>query len=422
MLKKTILNLSVIVACIVPMTSAHAEEVVATQDVTNVFDRARPDYDALGVRFGSFVFKPTIATSEQYYDNIYATTNNTKEDFITHINPSLNLASDWSNHSLAFNATGDVSKYANNTAENYNDFSVGTKARIDVLRETSILLGAGYDKKHEDRGSAEANTVNSITPTEYSNTSANLGLYHGINRVSISLDNKFDQIDFDNGKTAAGVVLNNNGRNRDEYKSSAKVAYELTPGYSAFVRGTYLDKQYNNLTTLNRDSNGYDLDIGTDLDIGGKTKGEIFVGYYNREYTSATLPDTTGLSFGADVIWDVTALTSINANVTRSIEETTLSGASGYLSTQYKLNLEHELLRNVLIGTSYTYVTNQYNGALSGAVERNDDISIANAKVGYLLGRNIKVNTTYSYTNRDSNISSGDYSSNSIMVGLAFAL
>jgi hypothetical protein len=427
MLKKAIVNLSFVAICASSVAVANAAEVAtnvaASNSVSTIFERARPDYDALGVKLGSFVLKPSIAAEERFSDNIYATETNEKDDFITSVKPAFELVSDWNVHELSFNASADVGRYANYSDENYEDYSVGTEGRIDILRETYATAGLQYYQRHEDRGSAEANTINAVEPTIFHDLEAKLNLYRGAGRFSVALDNQYDRLTYENGYTAAGAVLDNTVRDRDEYRSRLKIAYELIPNYSAFVSATYLDKEYDTTTAaLNRNSNGYDLNVGTDINISGKTKAEVFVGYYDRNYEDVDFKDQKGLAFGADVIWDMSDLTSFDANVVRSIEETTIDGASGYVSTKYSVGAEHELRRNILLGLDASYATNEYNGAAVGDIEREDDISEAGAKVSYLLNRNVTLDTSYTYRNRNSNIADQDYDANIVMVGVKLAL
>lgn len=424
MLKKAVVSFSFFALFASSSLSSSAAEPVAASEnsVSTVFERARTDYDPLGVKLGSFVFKPAIAVEEHFSDNIYATETNTKDDFITSVKPEFQFVSDWNRHEVSLNAAADIGRYANHTDENYEDYNVGAEGRLDIVRETYAIAGIQYYQRHEERGTPEDNTTNAVEPTVFHDLEGKLNFYRGAGRVSVSLDNQYDRLTFDNGNTSTGAVLNNSERDRDEYKSRLKVAYEIIPNYSAFVSATYLNKEYDETASEGRNSNGYDLAIGTDINISGKTKAEVFVGYYDRNYKSATYKDENGLAFGADLIWDVTPITSLDAGVVRSIEETTVNGASGYVSTKYSVGAEHELKRNILLGLDLSYATNEYNGALAGALEREDDISQVDTKVSYLLNRNVKLDTTYTYKNRNSNIAGQDYDANIVMVGVKFAL
>lgn len=65
---------------------AYAQETdTQLQDVRgqSVMERARPGYDAAGIRAGGFMVYPTASVTESYNDNIYATPANETGDLIT---------------------------------------------------------------------------------------------------------------------------------------------------------------------------------------------------------------------------------------------------------------------------------------------------------------------------------------------------
>src|SRR5215467_8992511 len=58
---------------------------------TSVANRARPDFDPIGLREGPWFFYPRFGLDEAYNDNIFATTSGRVSDFITVLSPSLNV-------------------------------------------------------------------------------------------------------------------------------------------------------------------------------------------------------------------------------------------------------------------------------------------------------------------------------------------
>lgn len=412
MFKKAIfcLSLSTIIA-----SAANA------QQVTSVFERNRADYDAIGVQVGAFEVKPSLYVNEVFDSNIFLTETDEIDDAITTIKPGLSVASNWTRHALAFNAGGEFGIYDENDDENYSDFNVSLDGRLDVLRETYILLGVKHSKQHQERGSVD-NNAGSTEPTEYTITGGNIGVQRQVRRISFDLNNTFDVYDFDDDVTSAGANIDNDDRDRDEFASNLRVSYEITPGYNAFVDGTYVNNKYDQTASAGRDSEGYDVAVGAAVDLGGKTKGEVFVGYLTREYDdSTTFADIDGVAFGAELLWNPTAITSVELGINRSVEETTVSGASGYLSTGYSAEVQHELLRNVLVGANVSYTTNEYEGAASGS-EREDDLTAAGFDVKYLFNKNLSLDAGYGYSDRDSNLSGQDYDDNKFTVGFGISL
>ncbi|MEW6092282.1 MAG: outer membrane beta-barrel protein, partial [Pseudomonadota bacterium] len=137
-----------------PIHSASAQTAEITDDRNvSVRDRARPGYDAVGVRAGAFTIFPEASVRGAYNDNIYATDVNTESDFITTLGARVSAVSTWSRHSLNLRAGLAQQLYADNNDEDRLDWDVGGDGRIDITRDTNISGGLSYAQLHEDRGS-----------------------------------------------------------------------------------------------------------------------------------------------------------------------------------------------------------------------------------------------------------------------------
>ena len=163
-----------------------AQETPRGQTVT---ERQRPDLDPLGVHAASFLVFPKFSLGESYNDNIFATTGNRKDDFITTLSPELRAQSDWNRHFLAFEARGDIGRYATNSSEDFEDATIGANGRVDIVRDAFVSGGATLNKFHEDRGSPDA--VNGKFPTEYMVLSPTVGAANRWNRFSLRGDARF---------------------------------------------------------------------------------------------------------------------------------------------------------------------------------------------------------------------------------------
>src|SRR6478752_1757544 len=79
----------------------------ADENVTrgqSVAGRVRPELDPLGSHLGSFLLYPQLNLQESFSDNIFATETDRVSDFITTINPRLDVRSDWNSNSLNLHA------------------------------------------------------------------------------------------------------------------------------------------------------------------------------------------------------------------------------------------------------------------------------------------------------------------------------
>ncbi len=402
--------------CVIAL-SAGSALAQSSQANESVFERARPDYDAKGLPMGAFRVKPTLNVAESYNDNIFAAESNEQEDFITTVKPGISVESNWSSHSLTAYTNGAFGFYADNEDENYEDYGTGIDLRLDVLRETYLFAGANYARNHEERGDPN-NAAASTEPTSYDLTSANVGVYRGLRRFSLSLDGNYENYAYENGRQSNGTLIQNGDRDRDVYKGTARLGYEILPDYEAFIRGTYNTKDYITAVDdngINRDSDGYEVEGGLSLDLGGKTRGEVSVGYIEQRFDDASISDIDDVTFGASVLWNPTGITSVRLNIDRTIEETTQANSGAFINTSYGVAVEHELMRNVLLGANASYAEHTYEG---GSLNRKDEWTRAGAEAKYLLNSYASLNLNYDYTDRDSSVTGQDYSSNVVTAGV----
>jgi hypothetical protein len=407
------LAIGVAMALIASVDLARAQQFTPAPETTiperqSVFERARPDYDPLGIRLGSFLAYPSARLAETYDSNVFATTSNTKDDFYTTFSPSIAIRSDWNVHSVALQASSQTKRYVSLVSENVTNFAVSGDGRLDILRNIYARAGAGYQLLHEDRSSAD--NVNGKKPVEYHVTSASLGYVHEPGRLGARVDATIDSFSFNDATSGTGAPIVQRDRDRIVYAITPRVSYEIVPGYHAFVQASGNVRDYARKTDVNgfhRSSHGYEVDVGTAIDFTHLINGEVFAGYLSQLYDDSRLKDESGIGFGGNLLWNVTPLTSLRATMARTIEETTqfatVGGvnfdSSGYLQTALRLTAEHELLRNVLLSAYVSYVNSDFQG-----ISRTDDQYETNVEGRYLLNRNLSLNADLTYTKRDSNV------------------
>lgn len=373
---------------------AGAQEPARGETVT---DRARPELDPLGIRTGGFLFYPQIGIAGRYDDNIFATDTLEDDDFITVVSPSLELRSNWNNHELNLFATGEIGRYSDFDTEDYEDFTVGFDGRVDVSRDSNISLGVSFAQFHEDRGDT---APQGTEPTEFDVLSADASLYRKFGRFSLGIDGGLQRFDFD--ATSAG---SNDFRDRDELEGTLRLGYEIVPEYEAFVRGTYFERDYD--LTSTRNSTGYEAVVGTAIDLTGVTTGELFAGYRSQNLDGVAFETIEGAQYGGEITWNASGLTTVNVLVERTIEETTLAGASGFFATHAGLSVDHELLRNLLLGADVNFTARKYEG-----ITRDDDDTEVGLNAKYLLNRHLYITASYDFTSRNSNAPLEDFTKN----------
>lgn len=380
-----------------------------------VAQRQRPDYDAIGVRLGGFMLLPTLSLQESYNSNIFASEDDEESDFITSIEPALNLRSNWNNHALNLHADSKVSRYADNSSEDFEDYTLSADGRLDVLRDLRLFGGAGYRVRHIARYDPDSPT-NTAEPAEYEVYGANAGIEKVFNRLSLRFDAARDQYRYDNIRLNDGTTRDEGDRDRDQTTLSLRTGYEIGPLRQVYLLGSYNWRDYERRVDdagFERNSDGYLLAVGTEYDLTGITFLDGYIGYRVQEYDDPRLKEMSGWAAGLKLTWNVTQLTTLTGSLNRSVEETTQNGASGYFATRASIRADHELLRNLILNASVGFENDEFEG-----INRDDDYFLAGLGARYLMNRFLSVSGGYGYRTRDSNLPNADFDENVVFIRL----
>jgi hypothetical protein len=231
------------------------------------------------------------------------------------------------------------------------------------------------------------------------------------------LDAKGDRYVFSDVPSTGGGTIDESGRDRNQGELALRTSYELAPLRNVYVQGSVNTRKYDNSRDASgyaRSSDGYGLVVGTQYDLTGITFIDVFAGWRQQDYDDARLKTMSGWTAGAKLTWNVTRLTTVTADLTRDIEETTLAGASGYFATRTGLRADHELLRNLLLNARLGYEQDSFDG-----IGRDDDYYSAGLGAKYLIDRNFALSGGYTYRTRDSSAANSDFVENVVFLRLS---
>ena len=180
----------------------------------SVRNRTRPEYDAPGIRVGSFALRPSLNTGAAFNSNVFSTEVNQKSDLSWEFAPVLRLVSDFSRHALDFLLQTRSLIYKQHSSENITDVTASANGRIDVLRSTTIASAASYRILHEARGAPDM-PANAAKPTRFSISRAEASLYHVLNRLRIAAGGSFERYVFADTQLQASSPQTLPNRDRD---------------------------------------------------------------------------------------------------------------------------------------------------------------------------------------------------------------
>ena len=369
----------------------------------SILGRARPEYDALGVRIGDYFLYPRIEASEAYNDNLFAANSGTVHDFITAVTPAFDLKSNFGANSLDFSASTTISRYARNTSFDNEDAFGAATGVLDLGVAENLHGNLKVAKQHEDPGSP--NVPGAIAePVKYMTYSGAAGYENSRTRIGYSADLTAVRQEFEAVPIIGGGLLPQSDQNNFTYTATAEGNYEFAAKYRGFVRGglDYRDYDHAALGAPIRTSHGFRVDGGVRIDLTGLLFAEAFAGYLQEDYQAASLGTVSGGDVGATVAWNVSQVTSLSFRASRSIETASASvvgtgPAPAYVESIASVNFDHELYRNLLLNGHAAYTNDDFSG-----IDRSDNDYLAGAGVKLLLDRRLYLGASYDFEHRDS--------------------
>jgi hypothetical protein len=390
-----LLTLVASVLAVVMTQSAYSQEPDPNVPVTA---RPRPDFDPLGIRAGGFLIYPSVTVGSSYDDNVFATKDDTKDDFIFNFLPQVVVRSNFPRHAIAWTTEADIARYVTETDEDYEDFGTALNGRLDITRSNRLTAGAAFARGHDSRDDPEDLGVDvTDEPSKYYDYGGDLGFQQDFNRVNFGLLGNFDRRDYTDGDEG--------DRDRDLFGGRLRAGYFVSPRINAFVQGGFRREVRDQ--DSGRDNNVYSASVGTEIDFTGLLFGEVNAGWSLQEFDESDVDSENGFTYGANLTWNPTGLTSVRLDGAGGFEPSDVG--SSRLESEIGLRIDHELLRNLLIGGQVRYSRDDFQDA--NRVDNRIDVG---PSITYFVNRNFSVGANYVFTKRDSDESEREFDRNVI--------
>ena len=364
----------------------------------SVVDRARPDYDPLGVRLGGFVAYPAVTLGLGATSNVFLTDRDTKGDVYGTIAPSIRLTSDWSRHQLTLLGGGLFEHYFSQKLRDQNAWYTSALGRLDVNSDISVSADGGIKKTYESPFSGEVDSTQAVLSSYYQTSGSVKGVYvNGRGRFIATYNH--DDLDFRRLRQTTGPTISQAYRDRNVDRISGQVEHALSPEISAYAQVEYSDTDYRHPLqdgSENKPSTAYRVLARINFDLTSLVRGSVGVGYTERDYKSSAFTDVTGLSIDGKVEYFPTELTTFTLELARSIEDSSLSGSSAYLDNRISLRADHEVLKNLTVNATAEFSRQDYFGS-----RRKSDVYEVTVGADYLVSRTVGLGLTLAYRDRE---------------------
>ena len=397
-----------------PQTVTRASSADAPRPVRRPKPTLQDPYEALGLRVGTFLLRPSIEVTRGIDSNPAHLPGRGRSAF-TLMDSTLNVRSQWSRHEFGLDLRGSYSDYDSVPSSNRPMVDAKAYTRIDVTRNTKINLEGRYLLSTDYPGSPNLPVDIAKLPI-FTTTGGSVGLIQSFNRLELSAKVNVDRTVYQDSKLTDGTTSSNHDRDYNQYGGAVRAGYEVFPGVKPFVELAG-DTRHHDLAFdrngFQRDSTALTPKVGTTFDFARRLTGEISVGYLTREFKDAALQELHGMVADASLIYAASGLTTATLTASSRAEEVVVAGVSGALRRDVGLQIDHAF-RRWLIGTVRVgFGLDDYVG-----LDRTDKRTSLGAAITYKLNRYLSLKGEYRYDQLRSNTSGVDYNANVFLVGL----
>ncbi|UAK23396.1 outer membrane beta-barrel protein [Sphingomonas nostoxanthinifaciens] len=358
-----------------------------------VLDRLHPEFDPQGINLGSFVLLPKVDVTARGTDNLYATDSDRRSDVAGVVDPSFKLNSNWSRNWVTLAGDAAITRYADHGSENVETYDVNGAGQYDIDSQSYVRGFVDYGRLAERRSDV-GTPNNTVTPIRYNSLNAIGTAQWQSSRFKLVASGGVNQLRYSDNVTFAGAPASQGYRDRNSYRGTARGEYALTPDVSLLVQGTASFQRYtqNNQSAFNRNSDRQELLGGISMELTQLVRAEAGVGYIHLTYKQPGLQGFSGIGARAQVQFFPSQLTTVSLKASRTIEDSGLPTAPSYVRSLVALQVDHELLRNLILSGSAQYSNNDFN--LQARQEHRPEFF---ARAIYTLDRHFSLTARYDH-------------------------
>jgi hypothetical protein len=354
------------------------------------------------VAIGELNLYPTVDISSSYNDNFRYRENNEESSWITSVNPNFVLEGEQRNAKYQLSYGLDQGIFHSSSADDYLDHDLSGAANFIGNSRNRVDLEAGYRKGHETRG-RESGGSSSDTPKPLEFDLQTLGAVYTFGRKEAKGRIKLRANYADKNYTNFKVITDSRDYSRTGVGST--FYYRMSGKMSALFELTGNKVEYDD---SNKDNRNTKVFTGLSWDTTGKTTGEIKVGYAEKDFDDASLNDTDGSTWDAEVTWKPKSYSTFTLNFGQDFAES--NGNNTFIDTDtYIIDWSHlwsDRLKSTL--ALETFIEQFSN---SPRKETTSDFTIG---LNYNSRRWLNLGVAYTLRDKDSNFPNLSYQSNEI--------
>jgi hypothetical protein len=369
-------------------------------DASSSGGSAGPRGDELGISVGAFTLFSSIDLNLGYDDNVFATSTAPVGSAVATVRPSLELRSEWLNHSLRLLATGGFGYYASAPTQNFQNYLIQADGRLDIWTDVRATGMIAFRRTTEALGTPNVSFAQQ--PTVVDSIPIEASLYQRFNRVFYQLSASATKYWFYDYSTISSLGLPAASRDRTEYEEKIRVGYELSDNLAFFISTGLNQRMYVdtvNVAGQQRDSTGWNIAVGASVALGVKSSLEGSVGLTSQTYTASGTA-TSASTFSLSGTWNGYEPLTLRPVLMRTINESALTNYQNYISTVAGIDFTYDIHYPWKLAGGFSYNTADYTPAsgLSGVNPRTDYFVKASLGLLYEVRPQYSIGPLYEYS------------------------
>ncbi|MEW9838139.1 outer membrane beta-barrel protein [Mesorhizobium sp. ZMM04-4] len=323
-------------------------------------DRPTDDdpYEALGIRWGSFILKPTLESGVTATSNADSSADGS-EAVLSETTLRLNATSDWTSHSASVDAYGTFRKTL--SGEEIEDVEGGVDAQMELELGKDYRATGTFTYSLAPESAASPVVIPGTVDEPYAQTvGGTLGLEKAIGKTRFGVTGGVSNESYGDADLLGGGTLSQKDRNATLYTLALRAGYEISPALTPFVEAEIGRNQYQqdvDAAGYRRSSDQYAVRGGLELDLGEKLSGEVSAGWITEEFDDARLESLSTPTVAAELNWSPVRGTDVQLSGSTALEGTTTPGESGSVLYSTSLSVERAMRANLtgdaMVGLGY---------------------------------------------------------------------
>lgn len=371
-------------------------------------------YEAVGVRWGSFILKPSLETGVTATSNADSSVDGS-EAVLSETTLRLNAVSDWSSHRATIDSYGTFRKTL--SGQEVDDVEGGVDAALELdLADDYRLIGTFAYSAAPESAASPVVIPDTVDEPLRQTVGGTLGLEKDAGKARFAVTGGLEHDTYGDAELEGGGTFSQDDRDSTLYSLTLRAGYEISPAFTPFIETEIGRNQYDqevDSAGYRRSSDQYAVRGGIAFDAGEKLSGEIAAGWVNEDFDDARLETLSTPSVEAAINWSPERDTTVRFAGATILEGTTTPGESGSVLYATSLSVERLIRANLTGNADLGLGWRDYSN--DGGHETIFD---AEASLTWWLNRYAGIVGRLGYESVDSSLPDRDSETNSVFLGL----